>query len=194
MTTMVAVQGPHWSVVGCDSQVTEDDRIFHLPKDNPKIVKNGPFLLGAAGDMRAINLLAYQFKPPVPPMNCAGNRLDKFISTKFIPELKSLFDEVQYGEKGNQDSTILCVVHGAVYEIGSGYDWARDASGIYAFGSGGAYALGSLHADLQGKKFSISSVRAAVRRSLEIASNLEPNTGGQLLISVQQDECHQPSR
>jgi ATP-dependent protease HslVU (ClpYQ) peptidase subunit len=194
MTTMVAVQGPHWSVVGCDSQVTEENRVFNLPKDNPKIVKNGPFLLGAAGDMRAINLLAYQFKPPAPPVNCSGNKLDRFIATKFVPELKSLFDDVQYGEKGSQDSTILCVVHGAAYEIGSGYDWARDTSGIYAFGSGGSYALGSLHSELEGKKFTVSSVRAAVRRSLEVASRLDPNTGGQFLIFVQQDECHQPTR
>lgn len=192
MTTMVAVQGPTWAVVGCDSQVTEDNKIFILPKDNPKIMRNGPFLFGAAGDMRAINLLAYQFKPPVPPVNCSGSRLDKFVSSKFIPELKALFDEVQYGEKGNQESEILCVVHGRIYEIGSGYDWCRDQSGIYAFGSGGEYALGSLHSQLEGKKFTLTAVRAAVRRSLEVATRLDPNTGGQLLISVQQDECRQP--
>jgi ATP-dependent protease HslVU (ClpYQ) peptidase subunit len=189
---MVAVQGPTWAVVGCDSQVTEDNRIFVLPKDNPKIVKNGPFLFGAAGDMRAINLLAYQFKPPAPPVSCSVSRLDKFISTKFIPELKTLFDEVQYGEKGTQDSEILCVVHGHIYEIGSGYDWCRDQTGIYAFGSGGQYALGSLYNQLEGKKLSITAARAAVRRSLEVATTLDPNTGGSFLITVQQDECRQP--
>lgn len=192
MTTMVAVQGPSWVIVGCDSQVTEDNRIFILPKDNPKIVRNGEFLFGAAGDMRAINLLAYQFKPPVLPTNCSGTRLDKYISSKFLPELKSMFDEVQYGEKGQQDSTILAVVHGHIYEIGSGYDWCRDQSGIYAFGSGGQYALGALHSLLEGKKLTLNAARAAVRSSLEVAARLDPNTGGANLILVQHDECRQP--
>lgn len=189
MTTIAAVQGPTWAVVACDSQVTEENRVFMLPKDSPKIVKNGPYLLGAAGDMRAINLLAHQFKPPIPPANATGSKLDKFISSKFIPDLKNLFDEVQYGEKGSQDSTILVVIHGCIYEIGSGYDWCLDQSGIYAFGSGGAFALGSLHNELEGKKLTIPMARGAVRRSLEISSLLDSNTGGQILVTVQQSDA-----
>jgi ATP-dependent protease HslVU (ClpYQ) peptidase subunit len=185
MTTMVAVQGQNWTAVACDSQVTEDNRVFMLPKENPKIVKNGSYLLGAAGDMRAVNLLAHEFKPPTPPANCTGVKLDKFISNKFIPDLKACFDDAQYGEKGSQDSTILVVVHGTVYEIGSGYDWCHDVSGIYAFGSGGDFALGALHAELEGKKLTLPAVRAAVKHALEIASRLDSNTGGQVVFQVQ---------
>lgn len=177
MTTIAAVQGDGWAVVGYDSRVTEENRIYQLPKEQGKVVKNGPFLLGAAGDMRAINLLAHVLKPPTPAPNDIGVKLDKFISSKFIPALKSCFDEVQYGEKGEQDSNILVVVHGTIYEIGSGYDWCHDSSGIYAVGSGSGYALGSVITSLEGKKRTMTNVRSSIRTALGISARLDPNTG-----------------
>jgi hypothetical protein len=66
LTTIAAIQGEGWAVIGYDSRVTEDNRIFVLPKDSGKVVKNGHYIFGAAGDMRAVNLLAHTFKPPVP--------------------------------------------------------------------------------------------------------------------------------
>jgi hypothetical protein len=42
VTTIAAVQGEGWAVVGYDSRVSEEDgRAYTLPKDNGKIVKNG---------------------------------------------------------------------------------------------------------------------------------------------------------
>ena len=94
MTTIAAVQGEGWVVVGCDSRVTENqERIFTLAKENGKVVKNGNYLLGAAGDMRAINLLTHVFKPPVINPTTHGVRLDKFMTAVFIPELKKCFED-----------------------------------------------------------------------------------------------------
>lgn len=185
MTTIAAMQGDGWAVVGYDSRVTEDNRIFTLPKDAGKVVKNGSYILGAAGDMRAVNLLAHTFKPPVPAPTDVGTKLDKFISSKFIPALKMCFDEAQYGEKGEQDSSVLVVIHGRVYEIGSGYDWCLDEAGIYAFGSGGSYALGAMHAAAVGKKRTMSHARANVRSAVEIATGLDPASGEPVHILVQ---------
>lgn len=186
MTTIAAIQGDGWSVVGYDSQVTADEnKIVTLPKETPKVAKNGAFLLGAAGDLRAVNLLSYSFKAPTPSEADYGVNLDKFVSTKLVPALKSCFDSAQYGEKGEQDSVVLVVVGGVVYEIGSNYEWCRDSSGLYALGSGGSYALGALHQAVGRKKLNIQQARVIVKKAVEIASQLDVNTGGPIYVVSQ---------
>lgn len=185
MTTIAAIQGNGWAVLGYDSLVTEESRTFFLPKDAGKVGKNGPYLLGAAGDMRAINLVLHVLKPPYPSPTDVGVKLDKFISTKFIPALKSCFDEAQYGEKGSQDSSVIAVVNGAVYEVGSNYEWCKDEQGIYAVGSGSDYALGALYEAKEGKKRTLANARASMRSALAISSLLDVGTGGQIHIETQ---------
>lgn len=187
MTTLAAIQGDGWAVIGYDSRVTEDNRIFVLPKEAGKVVKNGTYIFGAAGDMRAVNLLAHSFKPPVPTATDFGVKLDKFISSKFVPALKQCFDDAQYGEKGEQDSTVLVVVHGRIYEIGTAYDWCLDESGIYAMGSGAEYALGAMHASLEGKKRTIATARSVVKSAVSISARLDPSTGEPIHIITQSE-------
>jgi ATP-dependent protease HslVU (ClpYQ) peptidase subunit len=188
MTTLAAVQGEGWAVIGYDSRITEDGRMYQLPKQQGKVVRNGSYLLGAAGDLRAINLLAYVLKPPTPAPTDVGVKLDKFISSRFMPTLKACFDEVQYGEKGEQDSNILVVVNGTVYEIGSGYDWCHDESGIYAVGSGSGYALGSMITSLEGKKRTMTNVRSSIKTAIGISTRLDPNTGEPIHLITQRSE------
>jgi hypothetical protein len=59
-----------------------------VPKDNGKVFKNGNYIIAVAGDVRAINILAHVFKPPVCTATTLGLKLDKFITAVFIPELK----------------------------------------------------------------------------------------------------------
>ena len=185
LTTLAAVQGEGWAVIGYDSRVTEDNRIFVLPKDAGKVVKNGAYIFGAAGDMRAVNLLAHTFKPPVPAATDYGVKLDKFISSKLVPALKQCFDDAQYGEKGEQDSSVLVVIHGRIYEIGGGYDWALDESGLYAMGSGAEYALGSMHTAFEGKKRTIGTARSVVKAAVAISARLDPSTGEPIYVISQ---------
>lgn len=186
MTTIAAVQGENWSVVGYDSRVTEDNtRIYTLPKDSGKLVKNGSYLLGAAGDMRAVNLVNYVFKPPVVNPTSYGVRLDKFITTHFIPELKKCFEENSYSKDGEHESQLLVIVNGTIYEIGEDYSWAHDESGIYAVGSGAYYALGAIHSALESKKRTLTTAKTIVRQALTIASRLDPSTGAPFSINVQ---------
>lgn len=189
MTTIAAIQGDGWAVVGFDSQITEDSRVFLLPNSNGKVAQNGPYILGAAGDLRAINLLHHSFRPPTPSPAERGVKLDKFISTKFVPALKACFDEAQYGEKGSHESSILAVVNGTVYEIGANYDWCHDQRGIYAVGTGAAYALGALYQSNDARKRkSLTSARTNLKSALSISSLLDVNTGGTIHILTQKLE------
>jgi len=186
MTTIAAIQGENWSVVGYDSRVTEDNtRIYTLPKDSGKLVKNGQYLLGAAGDMRAVNLVNYVFKPPTINPTYYGIKLDKFITTHFIPDLKRCFEENSYSKDGEHDSQLLVIVNSTIYEIGEDYSWAHDESGVYAVGSGAQYALGAMHTALENKKRTLATAKTIIRQALTICSRLDPSTGGPFNINVQ---------
>lgn len=178
MTTIAAVQGDGWAVVGYDSRVTEDSRVFTLPSDNGKVVRNGRYLIGAAGDLRAVNLVSHAFRPPPAPETADRLELDRFVATKLVPALKSCFEAANYGEKGEQDSTIVVVVSGTVYEIGSNYEWCHDSYGLHGLGSGGSFALGALHSSIGGRRVTIQQARAAVRSAVSIAARLDSQTGG----------------
>jgi hypothetical protein len=39
MTTVAAIQGENWVVVGYDSRVTEEQKIYTLPKENGKLLR-----------------------------------------------------------------------------------------------------------------------------------------------------------
>ena len=186
MTTIAAVQGESWAVVGYDSRVTEDNsKIYTLPKDNGKLFKNGNYLIGCAGDLRAINILAYVFKPPVCSPTAYGVRLDKFMTAVFIPELKKCFEEASYSKDGEHDSQLLVVINGTVYEIAEDYAWGRDESGVYTIGSGSSYAQGALLATLETRKRTLGTAKSLVRQAITIASRLDPSTSPPIYVSVQ---------
>lgn len=183
MTTIVCVQGPKWAVVGYDSQVTEEDgRRYTMARGSTKVARNGEFLLGAAGDVRAINILTHAFFPPQVG-DLVGVRLDKYMTSKFIPSLRTCFEAQGYAASGKDEqaqygSDVLAVVNGTVYVIGDDYSWVRDAAGVYALGTGGDYALGSLHSfGLPKLTTKVSAAQDAVRQSLQIAAKLDPGSG-----------------
>lgn len=184
MTTIVAVQGQSWAVVGFDSRVTEESgRSYTLGRGSSKVVKNGQYLLGAAGDVRAINILAYSFVPPKAG-DLTGVRLDRFITSKFVPALRSCFEEHGYAsretkEQAQHGSVVLVIVNGQIYEIDEDYAWVRDTTGIYSFGSGGDYALGAMYA-MTGDTLADSGVettKKVIKESLQIAARLDVGSG-----------------
>lgn len=184
MTTIVAVQGQSWAVVGFDSRVTEEGgRSYTLGRGSAKVVKNGQYLLGAAGDVRAINILAYAFQPPK-ALDLTGIRLDRFMTSKFVPALRECFEDHGYAAKESKEqaqhgSTVLAIVNGQIYEIDEDYAWVRDTTGIYSFGSGGDYAIGAMYAksgdDIAG--LNMSDVQKLIRESLHIAAKLDIGSG-----------------
>ena len=184
MTTIVAVQGAAWAVVGFDSRVTEEaGRSYTLGRGSAKVMKNGQYLLGAAGDVRAINILAYAFEPPK-AADLVGIRLDRFMTSKFVPALRACFEDHGYAAKETKEqaqhgSVVLAIVNGSIYEIGEDYAWVRDTTGIYSFGSGGDYALGAMYATHGDNiaTLNITEVQKLVRDSLHISAKLDPGSG-----------------
>ena len=180
MTTIAAIQGDGWVVLGFDSRVVDDGRAYILPSNNSKVVRKGEYLLGAAGDMRAINLLDI-FVPPSIPKQVS---LDRFITSEFIPALKSCFIANGYGDEKGCGSSVLVAIRGVVYEIGEDYEWCRDERGLYAIGSGSAYALGALYAVAE-KDIEMSEAKRLMKTSVEIAATLNIETGLPIRVITQ---------
>lgn len=200
MTTIVAIQGDGFAVVANDSRLSDMDssgfvsQIMTVRPGSGKVAKNGKYLLGAAGDMRAINILHHVFAPPTPPATLTGNKLDKFFTTKFIPELRSCFDAQGYSSPENdqsehvaeQGSLILAAVHATIYVVDSTYSWASDNNGVYALGTGAAYALGALKALYPKKKLTATQAKTLALKVLAIASHYDPHTGPPFYAHIQE--------
>ena len=192
MTTIVAVQGPTWAIVGSDSRVIEEDgRVYVLQKGFNKVAKNKSYLLGAAGDVRAINILQHAFRPP-DAKEFVASRLDRFITSDFVPALRACFEDQGYAvssketkEQAESGSTVLAAINGSVYVIGEDYAWVKDASGIYGLGSGSNYALGVLYALLPDGATDLEKAKTAIRSALAVAARLDSNTSGPFNIQVQ---------
>jgi len=182
MTTIAAIQGEGFTVIGFDSQISSDNRVYLLPNGIKKVSKNGNYLIGAAGDLRAVNLLA---DIPLPDAeNLSGVKLDKFVSTKLIPVIRGYFETNGYTKDGNQEFDIILCVNGIVYEIADDYCWARDVAGIYGIGSGSSFALGALHS-MVGAKVTVEEAKAYLKEAITISSYLDSGTGGTIHIAVQ---------
>jgi ATP-dependent protease HslVU (ClpYQ) peptidase subunit len=188
VTTIVGLQGDGFAMVCVDSRVSEDNggRISTLREGSTKVAVNGKYLIGAAGDVRAINILHYVFNPPAAPPNLKGRKLDGFMTQKFVPALRECFESQGYASPDSNeekrhiaehDSTILVVVNGVIYVIDGDYSWTAEQSGHYAIGSGSDYAIGAITALLPYPKFDIPSARKAGIKALTIAAKFDPGTG-----------------
>lgn len=192
VTTIIAVQGEGFAVICCDSRIADIDKdgyisqVSTLKEGTSKVAANGKYLLGAAGDLRAINLLHYAFVPPVVPAGLKGKKLDQFITTKFIPALRECFESHGYAMPENDAkshiaehaSTIVVAILGCVYIIDGDYAWISDASGIHVLGTGASYALGALHVLMAkpNSKLTIQQAKSLSLKALNIVTKYDPHT------------------
>lgn len=184
MTTIAAIQGDDFVVVAFDSMVSDDDsKIFTLPRSMPKVARRKNCLLGAAGDLRAVNLLS-TFTLPVPGAGLQGRDLDLWVGRTFVPDLKTLFQDAGYEKDNTHGSTIIIAVNYTIYEIGSDYEWLRDSRGIYSIGTGGNFAIA--HLAMAGpditKDFSLA--RETAVEAVELAAELDLRTGRPVYVET----------
>lgn len=185
MTTILAVQGDTWAVVGSDSLVSDDNgRAYDLAPGVSKIAEKPGYIIATAGDLRAINIVCNAFDPPKPP-KVFGPELDRFFTMTFIPALRDTFERYGYATRNDKEqaahgSSLIVAVRGTVYAVDEDYAWTRDRAGFYSAGSGGDYAIGAINAlcSYNTNFLSIDLAEAYVEKSIEIATKLD--TGSRL--------------
>jgi ATP-dependent protease HslVU (ClpYQ) peptidase subunit len=190
VTTLIGIQGDGFAVVCVDSRISSMDssglpQVGTLREGSSKVAVNGKYLIGAAGDVRAINILHHVFQPPAVAPNLTGKKLDQFFTAKFIPALRECFDAQGYSVPDRDDkhhiaeqgSSIMVVVNGTIYLVDEDYAWASEANGIYATGSGAPYALGALHILTHNKKLTTQQAKSSALKALAVAAKYDPLTG-----------------
>ena len=151
MTTIVGVQTADGCVIASDSRVAADGKVYTHP-DMVKAVERGSYIIGGAGDYRALQVVLHGWQPPLVSAKAKTN-LYEFVINKVAPSLKVTLTEagIEFN-KGSDDSDskfellLLIAINGSIFEIDSDFAVAMNNSGLYAIGSGGDYALGALHA------------------------------------------------
>lgn len=202
MTTIIGIQGDSFAVICADSRITEVDsdgsptQSMSLKEVGFKIAQNGKWLMGVAGDVRAINILTHAFNPPTPPSNMRGRKLDHFITTKFVPSLRACFDAEGYSNPITDSSThhsehssvVMAAINGTIYVVDGDYSWLSDSFGVYAIGSGAQFALGSLATSLpSGGKVGLGAAKQAALKAIGVAGRYDPGTAAPYQVLVQQE-------
>jgi ATP-dependent protease HslVU (ClpYQ) peptidase subunit len=187
MTTLAAVQGKGWAVIGCDSR-SSDESGRPMDMATHKIIENNGVLIAGSGAGRGSNLLQFGWKAPKPT---AAEDLDKFMTQKFIPAMRKLFVDSGYdmkedGDAASHDSSFLIVVRGVIYPVFEDYSWDRDTRGVYYSGSGGDIALGALEAlCVDDPELTADYAETLVKHAIEIASKWDIYTAGPVIIKTQ---------
>jgi ATP-dependent protease HslVU (ClpYQ) peptidase subunit len=170
MTTLVAIQGDGWSVMGCDSRLSDEHGRFQVAK-TPKIVENNSILIGGCGSSRASNVLHYGYVQPKPTLK---EDLNVYMTQKFIPAMRRNFvdagiDMKEDGDVAQIDGGFIISVKGQVFSVSDDYSWDTDIRNVYVMGSGGDVALGALAALGVEKVKTIKEAERMIRKAISIA-------------------------
>jgi ATP-dependent protease HslVU (ClpYQ) peptidase subunit len=188
LTTIAAIEGPDWVMIGADSQSSSEDG-FSINIPNGKVFKNNNLVFAMAGSVRGINILEHDFVPPA----VNGKDIDKYVTRQLIPSIRTAFLDAGYEfskpeSAVENDNIIIVVVKGKVYCINEDYSWERNSDNLYVAGSGEKFALGAMTA-LAGGTLVDDAVKARkiVTKALQIATKYDSFTGGKITTLLIQE-------
>ena len=174
MTTIIAKRNADGTVdLGYDSQSSGGGSTAFVHK---AAEVNGQFWIGVAGRTRYGNILKYLDVPEIHNKDFVSGEFDAFeyLITRVVPAwiagLSKQFDKVPDQKEDWPDGVALVVLQGRIFKVYHDFtvtEADRDFAGI---GSGSDYALGAL------------AVGKSVRKSLEVAAELDLYTGGELRV------------
>jgi len=153
MTTIIAVQTKTKALLGADSLIAGAGRNYYH-NDTVKVIEKNGYLIGCAGDLRALQVVIHTWKPPAQPRG--NSDLLNFVISKVVPSLQAVFNEQKLDfTKSGDDRVmveILIALRGEIFEIDREFSVTRDSKGFYGIGSGGDYGLAALHAGAEPQK------------------------------------------
>lgn len=150
MTTIIGVENVDGCVIAFDSRVAENGKVYTHPK-MIKAIQNGSYIIGGAGDYRALQVVLHGWQPPLVSAKAKQN-LYEFVINKVAPSLKKTLTDagIEFNKPSDSDEKfelqLLIGINGSLFEIDSDFAVAMNNTGLYGIGSGGDYALGALHA------------------------------------------------
>lgn len=190
MTTIAAIQGDGWVVMGADSQATYNEYRNLFMKDH-KVIDNNGILIAGCGIGRGMNLLQKGWRAPKPKPYLSPEQLDVWMVKTFIPSMRQVFIDGGYDMKDDGDyaqfeNVFIVAVQGHIYVIDEDYSLDRDARNYFTSGSGGDFAQGALYA--AGPKIfkDFNYAKKAMKTAIDAAKEFDTNSGGETRIYIQE--------
>ena len=178
MTAIVAIVENDTVYMGGDSAGVAGLSI--TVRKDPKVFKNGPFIMGFTSSFRMGNLLRYSFKPPKHPDNMS---LDRYMNTVFIDAVRECLRDGGYtkvNDNNEKGGTFLVGYKGKLFNIDGDFQVGIHVRNYDSVGCGGELCLGSLYTteklDIEPKERIKIALKAAelfsggVRRPFNILS------------------------
>jgi hypothetical protein len=153
MSCVVGIEDPAGAWIGGDSAAVDDDDVVTLCAQ-PKVFSmlEEEFAIGAVDSARPGQLVRYSLALPDAARRNDDYRRDpdRFIATSFVDAVRKCLRRGGYAGKGEEDEELgghfLVAWRARLYRVESDYSFGRSSLGYDAIGSGGAVALGALHA------------------------------------------------
>ena len=151
-------------IIGGDSASVGDSNIY-IRKD-PKVFKNGEFVIGCTSSFRMIQLLRFSFKPPK-----IGNKdIYEYMCTYFVDAVRNCFKDGGYLQKyiggDEKGGTFIVGYKDRLFIIEDDLQVGETLNGIASIGCGSPYALGSMFTNIKSDK----SAKEKITMALEAAS------------------------
>lgn len=147
MTCIVGLVGPDGSVyLGGDSAAVDTEGFGLTVRAEPKVFRNGPYVIGFTDSFRSGQLLRHSFEPPVPPAGCD---IQAFLVTTFVDSLRTCLQAGGIAAKTadvESGASFLVGIQGRLFTVAEDYSVGEAADGWDAIGCGGGMALGALYA------------------------------------------------
>lgn len=126
-----------------------------------KVIRRGAFVIGASGGIRAMQIIASDFKPPRFQQDESPR---EYLVRRFVPAVRAFLEKAGCDEIKEGETHLIVGTRGVIAVIQQGWGVVSPADGYAAIGSGAAVALGALHAlrhDSRGPRERIATALAA---------------------------------
>lgn len=144
MTCIVGLRdGEHVCIGGDSAGVAGLDLVVRA---DPKVFRNGEFLIGFTSSFRMGQILRYQLNPAPPP---EGIAVEQYMATHFVDAVRECLKAGGFASKVNETESggsFLVAYRGRLFEIDGDYQVGENLCGYAAVGCGSQVALGALYA------------------------------------------------
>lgn len=176
MTTIAAIQKLHGWELAADGQTTSGDRPF-ASVDQAKIIKRADYTFACAGKGYACDVAAFHWIPPESRALDSTQQTYQHIVKHVIPSLRETFEQHAVTFDGDESFQMLLAHQGLLVQIECDFTVLMEDSGLYAIGSGAAYALGAMAAGVDPPE----AVRIASLFDIWTGSDVESHWEGSAL-------------
>lgn len=161
MTCIAAIIHDNKTYLAGERAATEGD--FTMPLEKPKVWRRGEYLLGYYGTLYG-EIVQNYFDPP----KLQGN-VDTFMKTTFRKALKEFYAEWDIDDDEKEFGMLICVKN-RIYEHNiADMSMTTFSTDFLATGSGGPYAMGSLHATSK-QKDPVRRLKLALGAAIEYSN------------------------